>query len=80
LGIQLILVKVKLRYAKKLTPESDGFGTLPVFMTALSTILGAILFLPSWEYFICKCHKSQRDKINHYGLKVPHLPAGQPGL
>lgn len=30
---------------KKLMPQSAGFGTMPVFMTALSTILGAILFL-----------------------------------
>jgi amino acid transporter len=30
---------------KKLVSESGGFGTTPVFMTALSTILGAILFL-----------------------------------
>ena len=30
---------------KKLISESGGFGTMPVFMTALSTILGAILFL-----------------------------------
>jgi len=30
---------------KKLVLESGGFGTMPVFMTALSTILGAILFL-----------------------------------
>lgn len=30
---------------KKLITESGGFGTAPVFMTAISTILGAILFL-----------------------------------
>ena len=29
----------------KLVNRQGGFGTLPVFMTALSTILGAILFL-----------------------------------
>ncbi len=31
--------------AKKLLSRKASFGTLPVFMTALSTILGAILFL-----------------------------------
>ena len=30
---------------KDLIIKSGGFGTMPVFMTALSTILGAILFL-----------------------------------
>ena len=30
---------------KKLLSNTGGFGTMPVFMTALSTILGAILFL-----------------------------------
>lgn len=30
---------------KKLNNKKAGFGTLPVFMTAISTILGAILFL-----------------------------------
>jgi len=30
---------------KKLLNKQAGFGTLPVFMTAISTILGAILFL-----------------------------------
>lgn len=29
----------------KLTTESSGFGTAPVFFTAISTILGAVLFL-----------------------------------
>ena len=31
--------------AEKLRIKNAGFGTLPVFMTAISTILGAILFL-----------------------------------
>jgi amino acid transporter len=31
--------------AKKLIAKTGGFGTAPVFMTAISTILGAILFL-----------------------------------
>ncbi len=30
---------------KRLISKTGGFGTMPVFMTALSTILGAILFL-----------------------------------
>lgn len=30
---------------KKLIGKKANFGTMPVFMTAISTILGAILFL-----------------------------------
>jgi solute carrier family 12 sodium/potassium/chloride transporter 2 len=31
--------------SKQLSPNKANFGTLPVFLTAISTILGAVLFL-----------------------------------